>query len=56
MVLKAFPLQFEGANVFGRENEWSKKMKYDELLQNEKVARKQLNQFYKNRIYAISWA
>lgn len=48
VVLKAFPLQFEYANISGMGDEWSKKMKYDELLQNEKMARKQLNQFYKS--------
>jgi GNAT superfamily N-acetyltransferase len=48
IVLKAFPLQLEGSNVLGRDEEWVKKMKYTDLVQDEKVAKKQLYKFYKS--------
>ena len=48
IALKAFPLQLEGSSVLGRDEKWSKKMKYDDLIQDEKIAKKQLYKFYKS--------
>jgi GNAT superfamily N-acetyltransferase len=48
ITLKAFPLQLEGSNVLGNDEEWTQKMKYKDLVQDEKVAKKQLYKFYKS--------
>ena len=48
IALKAFPLQLECSSVSGGDEEWSKKMKYKDSIQDEKMARKQLYEFYKS--------
>lgn len=49
VVLKAFPLQLEvKGTVSGKDDKWNKRMKYHKLISDEKVACKQLFNFYKS--------
>ena len=49
MILKSFPLQFEGRDSeIKLDDEWSKLMRYETTEQDEKLATKKLNDFYKS--------
>ncbi len=49
MILKSFPLQFEGRDSdIKSDDEWTKLMKYEATEQDEKLATKKLNDFYKS--------
>ena len=48
IALKAFPLQLEGSSALGRDEKWNEKMKYEDSIQDEKMAKKQLYKFYKS--------